>query len=132
MDFGSVLGLYILTSSVTCLIINILFFRLVFRKQKRMKANGYSWISSLGIMALANFGFVFAFVSSITGVSNVLEAGIIFLFVIPSITWFVPASLYTLIRALFIVITKSREREIISQDIETAEIVAYDPVNSDT
>ncbi|MBK5112103.1 MAG: hypothetical protein KGD59_04320 [Candidatus Heimdallarchaeota archaeon] len=132
MDFGSVLGLYILTSSVTCLIINILFFRLVFRKQKRMKANGYSWISSLGIMALANFGFVFAFVSSITGVSNVLEAGIIFLFVIPSITWFVPASLYTLIRAIYIVITKSREREILSQDIETAEVVTNDLENSDT
>lgn len=131
MDFGAVLGLYILSSSVVCLIFNILFYRLVFRKQKRMKANGYSWVSSLGLIALVNFGFVFAFVSSITGVANVLDAGPIFLFVIPSITWFVPASLYTLIRALFIVITRNREREILSQDLETAEVVEYDPVNSD-
>ena len=131
MDFGAVLGLYILSSSVVGLIINILFYRLVFRKQKRMKANGYSWVSSLGLMALVNFGFVFAFVSSITGVANILDAGPIFLFVIPSITWFVPASLYTLVRALFIVITRGREREILSQDLETAEVVSYDPVNSD-
>ncbi|MHA1121279.1 MAG: hypothetical protein ACTSUW_03540 [Candidatus Heimdallarchaeota archaeon] len=41
------------------------------------------------------------------------------------------ASLYTLIRALFIVMTKGREQEILSKDIETAEVIAYDPVNSD-
>lgn len=124
MDPGQVLGLYILASSGVCLILNILFYRLVFRKQKRMKANGYSWVSSLGLMALVNFGFVFAFVSSITGVSSVLDAGHIFLFVIPSITWFVPASLYTLVRALYIVITRGREREILSQDIEAAVIIS--------
>ena len=129
MEFGAVLGLYILSSSVVCLIFNILFYRLVFRKQKRMKANGYSWISSLGLMVLVNFGFVFAFVSSITGVTNVLDAGPIFLFVIPAITWFVPASLYTLVRAIFIVITKNREREILSQDLETAEVDAYEAEN---
>jgi hypothetical protein len=67
----------------------------------------------------------------IAGVANVLYAGIIFLFVIPSITWFVPASLYTLVRALFILMTKDREREILSKDIETAEVVAYEHVNSD-
>jgi len=125
------MDLYILSSSVVCLIFNVLFYRLVFRKQKRMKANGYSWVSSLGLMALVNFGFVFAFIASITGVADVLDAGYIFLFVIPSITWFVPASLYTLIRALFIVMTKGREREILSKDLETAEVVAYEPVNSD-
>ncbi|NPE07814.1 MAG: hypothetical protein GNW80_06005 [Asgard group archaeon] len=129
MDLGAVLGLYILASSGVCLIVNILFFRLVFRKQKRMKANGYSWVASLGLIALVNFGFVFAFVSSITGVTNIFDAGPIFLFVIPAITWFVPASLYTFIRALFIVITRNREREILSQDLETAEVVAFVPEN---
>ena len=94
-----------------------------------MKANGYSWISSLGLMVLVNFGFVFAFVSSITGVTNVLDAGPIFLFVIPAITWFVRASLYTLVREIFIVITKNREREILSQDLETAEVDAYEAEN---
>ena len=128
MEFGAVLGLYILSSSVVCFIVNILFFRLVFRKQKRMKANGYSWVSSLGVMALVNFGFVFAFVSSITGITNILDAGWIFLLVIPSITWFVPASLYTLVRALFIVITRNREREILTDDIEVAEVISDDSV----
>jgi len=27
--------------------------------------------------------------------------------------------------------TKDREREILSKDLETAEVVAYEPVNSD-
>ncbi|NHJ32078.1 MAG: hypothetical protein FK732_04380 [Asgard group archaeon] len=128
MDAGSVMGLYILTSSVGCLIFNFLMYRLAFRRQKRMKANGYSWVSSLGFIAAVNVGLIFAFAPLITGVSNAFEAEVTFLVLIPSLTWFVPASLYTLIRAFFILISKNREREILSNDIEAAEIISNESI----
>lgn len=117
--------LYILISSVLALIINILFYRLVFKKKKRLKANTFTWLTTLGIMAPVNFALIFILVRDIStgSVGGAIGLGLVMVFIIPPIFWFVPATLYSLIRAIYIAITRKREREILQEDIQEAELI---------
>ena len=126
MDPESAMGIFILVSMVIGLIFNVIFYRLVFRKRKRINANSISWLATLGIMAPINVGLLFALVPEI--LRGLELVGIVFLlvFVLTPILWFVPASIYTLIRVIFVVVTRNREREILSKDIEKAEIIGYE------
>jgi hypothetical protein len=126
LDPESAMGIFILVSMVIGLIFNVIFYRLVFLKRKRINANIFSWLATLGIMAPIIVGLLFALVPEI--LRGLELVGIVFLlvFVLTPILWFVPASIYTLIRVIFIVITRNREREILSKDIEEAEIIGYE------
>lgn len=126
LDPESAMGIFILVSMVIGLIFNVIFYRLVFRKRKRINANSISWLATLGIMAPINVGLLFALVPEI--LRGLELVGIVFLlvFVLTPILWFVPASIYTLIRVIFVVVTRNREREILSKDIEKAEIIGYE------
>lgn len=124
LDSGAVMTLYILISSVLALAINIIFYRLVFKKKKRLKANTFSWLTTLGIIAPVNFALIFILVRDVsTGtVGGAIGFGLAMTFIIPPIFWFVPATLYSLIRAIYIAITRKREREILQEDIQEIEL----------
>ncbi len=126
MDSGTAMTLYIVISLVISLAINIIFYRLVFKKQKRVKANTFTWLTTLGIMLIVNIVLIFPFTTNIDtgdgigGVGAALGFGLAMIFIIPPIFWFFPASGYSLIRIIYILITRKREREILQDDfIET-------------
>ena len=126
MDSESAMGLFILISVVTSLIIDIIFYRLVFKKKKRRKANGYSYLVTLSIMIPICIGILYAFVPELSGGIGVAGAALVLVFIIAPIFWFIPASFYTMIRAIYIASTKGREREILSKDVKEAEIINYE------
>jgi hypothetical protein len=132
LDPEQAMGIFILVSMIIGLILNVIFYRLVFRKRKRMNANSFSWLTTLLIMAPITVGLLFALVPEI--LQGLELVGIVFLlvFVLTPILWFVPTSLYTLIRTIFIVITRNREREILSKDIEEAELIGYEVSDEDS
>ncbi len=132
MDPESAMGIFILIATVVSLILDIIFYRLVFRNKKRMKANGNSYLVTLSIMAPICIGILFAFVPELTGGIGVAGAAFILVFIIAPIFWFVPTSFYTMIRAIYIASTKGREREILSKDIEEAEILGYELVDDES
>ena len=134
MDSDSAMGLYILISVLTSLIANILFYRLVYKKHKRMKANTFSWLSNLGVMLIINIALIFPFTTNIDVGS--IGAGIgyplVMMFIIAPVFWFVPSSFYTMVRAIYIAITRKKEREILSEEIVDTELdtTAYDVIEN--
>ena len=134
MYYKSAMGLYILISTLVGLIANILFYRLVYKKQKRLKANTYSWLSTLGVMLLVNFILFFPFTTDIQtdGIGGALGYPALLGLIIAPLTWFFPDSLYSLIRAIYIAITKKREREILSEEIVDTELdtTAYEVIEN--
>jgi hypothetical protein len=118
-------GIYLVISLATSLVINFISYRLIFRKMKRMRGNGFSWLLTLAVMLGANFGYLFIFIPDF--LYNFLfltrdERGLAFL--IAPIAWFVFPSLITLFRAIIIKISRKREREVLSKDIESAELIS--------
>ncbi|MGC9780253.1 MAG: hypothetical protein HZR80_13490 [Candidatus Heimdallarchaeota archaeon] len=124
MDSSSAMSLYILIVIIVALIANIIFYRLVFKKKKRKKANLFSWLTTLGIMVPISLGLVFPFARAAEfddpggGIGFAL---LMFAIILPAF-WFLPTTIYLGIRAIFIAITKRREREIISDTIVNAEL----------
>ncbi|HUU78533.1 MAG TPA: hypothetical protein VMX55_09305 [candidate division Zixibacteria bacterium] len=135
MDSEAAMGLYIIITTLSGLAINILFYRLVFKKQKRMRANAFSWLSTLGIMLPISFFLIFPFTEGVTvgTIGGAIGFGLIMVFVIAPIFWFVPSSFYTMVRAIYIASTKKREREILTENITSSELdtSAYEMVNEE-
>lgn len=135
MKAEAAMGLYILISIFLGLAINILFYRLVFKKQKRMRANAFSWLSNLGIMLVINGVLLIPFTRNIDtdGIGGALAYPLLMLFVIAPVFWFVPSSFYTMVRAIYIASTKKREREILTENITSSELdtSAYEMVNEE-
>jgi hypothetical protein len=127
------LGLYIVISFAASVLVNILCYRLIFRKMKRMRANGFSWLLTLGVMLGANFGFLYIYIPGfISEIFNLFPGEQILAYLIAPITWFVFPLVYLIIRAIFIRITKNREREVLSKEIEEAEFVVNHSTNDET
>ncbi len=121
LNADAAIALYILISSVLSLVINIIFFRFVFKKKKRLKANTFTWLTTLGMMIPVSFALMAIFLSidvSSSSVGGALGYGLLMTLAIPPIFWFVPTTLYSLIRAIFIAITRRKEREILEEDIQ--------------
>ncbi|NHJ06027.1 MAG: hypothetical protein EAX90_14460 [Candidatus Heimdallarchaeota archaeon] len=135
MKAEAAMGLYILISIFSSLAVNILFYRLVFKKQKRMRANSFSWLTNLGIMLVINGVLLIPFTRNIDtdGIGGALAYPLLMLFVIAPVFWFIPSSFYTMIRAIYIASTKKREREILTEDITSSELdtSAYEMVNEE-
>jgi hypothetical protein len=128
LEANAVLGLYILISVVVALAINILFYRLVFRKKKRMRANTFSWLTNLAIILPFNYLLVVILVRDVeTGsFGGAIGFGLFMMVVIPPLLWFVPSSFFTMIRAIYIAITKNKEREILESKIEETDLIEKD------
>lgn len=125
MEANAVLGLYILISVLVALVINILFYRLVFKKKKRMRANTFSWLTTLAIILPFNYLLTFILVRDVdTGsFGGAIGFGLFMMIVIPPIFWFVPSSFFTMIRAIYIAVTKNKEREILETNIQQTELI---------
>jgi hypothetical protein len=119
------LGIYITISFATSLVLNFICYRLVFRKMKRMRANAFSWLLTLLIVVGANFGYLYIYIPNMLYNFLFLDRlDQILALIIAPVTWFVFPSLITMLRAIFIKISRKREREVISKDIETAELLS--------
>ena len=125
MEAEAAMGLYILISIVVSLIVNIIFYRVVFKKPTRKKANLYGWASSLGVMLLINFGLIFPFTSGIStsSIGGAIAYGILMPFIIAPLCWFIPTTVYSLLRFLMILITK-KERDVLTKEVEEAELIS--------
>ena len=90
-----------------------------------MPANTYSWIATLGIISPLCIGIVFPFTRNVTpgSSSEGLGFNILMFFIILPIAWFVPTSFYTAMRAIFIVMTPNRKREIFEEEIKEVEVI---------
>jgi len=129
MDAGAAITLFTVLSIVICLAVNILFYRLVFKKQTRVRANTFSWLSTLGIM-LVVIGVLLSIIMSSgiqtgdgwEGVGGALGVGLFLPFVLAPILWFFPASAFSLIRIIFIAITRNRKREILQDNIQETNL----------
>ena len=134
MDSGTAMLLYILISVIVSLATNILFYRLVFKKQKRMKANTFTWLANLGVILVVNLILIPVFTTGVEigdgvgGIGAAIGFGLAMTFVIPPIFWIGPASIFSLIRMFYILITRKKEREILQEDIQEAELFVDDTV----
>ncbi len=129
MDSGAAITLFTVLSLVICLTVNILFYRLVFKKQTRVKANTFSWLTTLGIMLVVNIVLVSIILNAgiqtgdgWEGVGGALGVGLFLPFVLAPLLWFFPASGFSLIRIIFIAITRNRKREILQDDIQETDL----------
>lgn len=129
MDAGAAITLFTVISIVICLAVNILFYRLVFKKQTRVKANTFSWLTTLGIMLVVIAVLLSIILSSGVqtgdgweGVGGALGVGLFLPFVLAPILWFFPASGFSLIRIIYIAITINRKREILQENIQETNL----------
>jgi len=128
LDSGTAMTLYIVISLVISLVVNSIFYKSVFKKQKRVKANTFAWLTTLGIMLIVNIVLIFPFTTNIDtgdgigGVGSAIGFGLAMTFIIPPMFWFFPASGYSLIRMIYILFTRKREREILQDDIIDTEL----------
>ena len=129
MDAGAAITLFTVISIVICLAVNILFYRLVFKKQTRVKANTFSWLTTLGIMLVVIAVLLSIILSSGVqtgdgweGVGGALGVGLFLPFVLAPILWFFPASGFFLIRIIYIAITINRKREILQENIQETNL----------
>lgn len=76
-------------------------------------------------MAPINFALIFILVRdiSVSSPGGAIGLGLLMTFIVPPIFWFIPTSLYSLIRVIYIAITRKREREILQEDIQEAELM---------
>ncbi|NHJ49603.1 MAG: hypothetical protein FK733_17570 [Asgard group archaeon] len=119
------LGIYITISFATSLVFNFICYRLIFRKMKRMRANAFSWLLTLFIVLGANFGYLYIFIPNMLYNFLFLDRlDQVLALIIAPITWFVFPSLLTMFRAIFIRLSRKREREVLSKDIEAAELLS--------
>ena len=127
MEAEAALGLYIIISVVMSIIVNIIFYRAVFKKPARKKANLYTWLSSLGIILVINIVLIFPFTSgvSVDSLGGGIAFGLLMPLVIAPIFWFVPSTIFVILRAIIIAITK-KERDVMTEDIEEAELISTD------
>ena len=125
MEAEAALGLYLVISLILGLIVNIVFYRAVFKKPARKKANLFTWLSSLGVMLVVNIVLIFPLTSGVTSdsIGGAIGFGLLLPIVIAPITWFVPTSVYAIIRLILIAITK-KERDVMTEEIETAELIS--------
>ncbi|MBN2155503.1 MAG: hypothetical protein JW776_05635 [Candidatus Lokiarchaeota archaeon] len=112
MNSEEVLLLFILISSVMGLVINILFFRFVFRKQTRLRANTFSWLCNIGIMLAINFLLNFILVRDVDtgGIGGAIAFPLMMMFFVTPIMAVASPSLWASIRAIYIAATKNRDR----------------------
>ncbi|MFW9922205.1 MAG: hypothetical protein ACFFDW_02840, partial [Candidatus Thorarchaeota archaeon] len=119
MEENVILAMYILISILISLIFNLLFYHMIFRSKKRMYANFLSWLSTLGLMLLSNYGLVFVLLNDVdSGLAWLTGFPLLMLIVIAPLLWFIPVTVYSLIRIIYIVITKDKEREILESSYE--------------
>ena len=121
MDSGQATGLFLLLSVFISLVINILSYRLIFRKKKRARANLFSWLLTLGIMVPIILSLMTSLTKGVTGGLGLIGWGLLMMVVFTPTFWFVPPGIYTAIRAIIIVSTKKREREILSDSVKASE-----------
>jgi len=125
MDAAAAIGLYIIISIILSLIFNLFFYRLVFKKPTRRKANLFTWLSSLGVMLVINGALLFLFMTGVdvSSVGGGIGFGLLMPFIIAPIFWFLPTTVFVIIRAIVIAITK-RERDVMTEEVEVAELIS--------
>lgn len=122
MEPEQAMGLFVVLAVVLSLLFNVLFYRVVFRAHKRKQANFYSWLTTLAVMLGVCLLIAYLFVRFFINYSSSLttSGGAFVVFIVP-LSWFVPSTVYTIIRAIFIAITK-REKDKLSTEIIAAEV----------
>ncbi len=125
MEAEAAIALYIIISLILSLIVNIIFYRAVFKKPTRKKANLFTWLSSLGVMLVINILLIFPFTSgvSVDSIGGGIGFGLLMSFVIAPIFWFIPSTVFVILRAILIAITK-KERDVMTDDVEEAELIS--------
>lgn len=93
---------------------NILFFRVIFKKKTKNRANTYTWLCNMGIMLVFNFLLVFAIVRDIdTGsFGGAIGLPLFMMFYFTPMLAVGGPSLWALIRAIQIKIKSSQKRKI--------------------
>ncbi len=116
-----VIPLFTIISGLVGLGVNILFFRVVYKKKTRVRANTYTWLWTMGIILIINAmlnGILLQNVED-TGFGGAIGLGLgVPLIITPIFTIIVPG-VWAAIRAIYIKATPSREREIIGRTPET-------------
>ena len=97
-----------------------------------MKANTFTWLANLGVMLVVNLILIPVFTTGVEvgdgvgGIGAAIGFGLAMTFIIPPIFWIGPASIFSLIRMFYILITRKKEREILQDDIQEAELLVDD------
>ena len=122
MEPEQAMGLFIVLTVAFSFLFNILFYRVVFRARKRKQANFYSWLMTLVVMLGVCILIAYLFIRFLIEYSPPpTTSGGAFVALIVPLSWFVPPTIYTIVRAIFIAITK-REKDKLSNEIIAAEV----------
>lgn len=122
MESNEATIIFTIASTFVSLVFNILSYRLIFKKKTRNKANLFSWLSTLGFMIPVILILMALLTKGVTGGLGLLGWALAMVLVLAPLFWFVPPSLYTLIRAIFIAFTKNKEVNNISKLDETPDM----------
>lgn len=121
VDGAVVFPLFISISSIVGLGVNILFFRVVYKKKKRVRANTYTWLWTMGIILVVNAllnGILLQNVED-TGFGGAIGLGLGLPFIVTPIFTIIVPGVWAAIRAIYIKATPSKERTIVVENSET-------------
>jgi len=107
--------LFIFISGIVGLGVNILFYRVVYKKKKRVRANSYTWLWTMGIILIVNAmlnGILLHDVED-TGFGGAIGLGLGLPFIITPIFTIIVPGVWALIRAIYIKATPKKERIVI-------------------
>jgi len=116
--------IYTLISFILSLITNVIFYRIVFQKFPRRKANLFAWLSSLGVMLIVNIALYFPFTINVEArtVASRIAFELFKIFVIPLIIWLLPTTIFILFRVIVFASTK-KEQDAKAKSIEEAVLL---------
>jgi hypothetical protein len=113
--------LFVSISSVVGLGVNILFFRVIYKKKKRVKANLYAWLWTMGIILVVNAllnGILLHDVED-TGFGGAIGLGLGLPFIVTPIFTIIVPGVWAAIRAIYIKSTPKKERKVVVEPSET-------------
>jgi hypothetical protein len=107
--------LFIFISGIVGLGVNILFYQVVYKKKKRVSANTYTWLWTMGIILIVNAmlnGILLHDVED-TGFGGAIGLGLGLPFIVTPIFTIIVPGVWAAIRAIYIKATPKKERTII-------------------
>lgn len=114
VEAEAIFSIFISVSGIVGLAVNILFFRVVYKKKKRARANLYAWLWTMAIILVVNAllnGILLHGGVPDTGIGGAFGIGLGLPFIITPIFTIIVPGVWAVIRAIFIKVTPKKERE---------------------
>ena len=121
VDGAVVFPIFVSVSGLVGLGVNILFYRVIYRKKKRIRANLYSWLWTMLIILVVNAmlnGILLHDVED-TGFGGAIGLGLGLPFIVTPIFTIIVPGVWAVIRAIYIKATPSKERTVVEEISET-------------